>query len=231
MPSVIRVFLLDDHRLVLDGLQQLLERAPDVRVCGTACTCAEARALLRTARPDVLVADLSLPDGDGLDLIDDPVVRELGCRLVVLSMRDEAFYAPLAIRRGARGFVAKSSAGSEVLAAIRTVHAGQIHVSPEVATTLIERGTRPRAAAACKTDDLSAVTTLLSRRERGVFELIGRGFTAKEIAASLRISSKTVDTHRQRIRRKLRVPSAARLATLAVLAAATADQPLRPASP
>jgi DNA-binding NarL/FixJ family response regulator len=213
----IRVFLLDDHRLVLDGLERLLDSTPDIRVCGKACTMAEARGLLPAARPDVLVADLSLPDGNGLDLLDDAAVREINCPVLVLSMRDEGFYAPRAVERGARGFVSKGSSSDEMLSAIRTVHAGNIHVSAAVATALIERVTRGGKPDAEAPGSVGAVETVLGAREMTVFELIGRGCATKEIAGLLHISPKTVDTHRQRIRQKLRIPSAARLTALAIL--------------
>jgi DNA-binding NarL/FixJ family response regulator len=103
--KTIQVYLVDDHRLVLDGLRQLLESTPDIRVCGTACSLRDARAGLSTVKPDMVVVDLSLADGNGLDLMDDPILRGRNCPVLVLSMRDEQFYAPQSIQRGARGFV------------------------------------------------------------------------------------------------------------------------------
>ena len=214
MPDVTRIFLLDDHRLVLDGLRQLLDSTDDIRVCGTACSLAEARAGLAAARPDILMVDLSLPDGSGLDLMHDPAVAGTACRVIVLSMRDENFYALQAIQCGARGFISKSSASSDMLAAIRTVRDGHIHVSAPIATALIERARRPRQEP--DSPPVTSVQSLLGRREMTVFEMIGRGLTTREIAASLGISPKTVDTHRQRIRAKLHVTSAARLTALAI---------------
>lgn len=216
-PQPIRVFLVDDHRLVLDGLQQLLDSTPDIRVCGKACSIAETRTALRAAKPQVLVADLSLPDGNGLDLLDDPVVREFACPLLVLSMRDEDFYAPHSIQCGARGFVSKSSASTEMIGAIRAVHAGNIHVSAPVATALIERLSRGRRPALPAQKDVFSVAAILGSREMTVFELIGRGHATKEIAGMLQVSPKTVDTHRQRMRQKLHLPSTARLTALAIL--------------
>ena len=229
MAGWIRVFLVDDHQLVLDGLQQIIDQTDDIRVCGRARSLAEAREKFKASRPDMLVADMSLPDGNGLDLLEDTAVRAAGCPVVVLSMRDAEVYAPQAIQRGARGFVAKSSPSSELVDAIRAVRAGNIHLSASIATTMIERNARVSRSTGEPSPDVASPVAMLGRRERTVFELIGRGLATKEIAATLRISPKTVDTHRQRIRRKLGVPSAARLAALAVLSTNGADQ-ARPAA-
>lgn len=229
MPEVTRIFLLDDHRLVLDGLRQLLDSTDDIRVCGTACSLAEARTALAAAKPDILMVDLALPDGSGLDLMTDPVVVDAGCQVIVLSMRDEGFYAMQAIQRGARGFISKSSDSSEMLAAIRTVRDGNIHVSAAIATSLIERASRSRKPTA--TAPATSVHAVLGRREMTVFEMIGRGLTTREIADALGISHKTVDTHRQRIRTKLQMSSSARLLALAILWTTTEGQAKPPLAP
>ncbi len=202
------VLVIDDHPIVREGITQLLVQQDDLRPCGSAAGCAEARRLVRELSPDVAVVDVSLGAESGLELI--PLLLDDAPQMAILalSMHDETLYAKRALQAGARGYIMKHEGTDLLLAAIRTVVAGQIYVSPQMNARLLRSlsGTpRPRADASPRP------IAELSNRELEIYRLVGQGVSTKEIAGLLFLSVKTVESHRTRIRQKLGLESSAAL--------------------
>jgi DNA-binding NarL/FixJ family response regulator len=202
--SSIRVLIVDDHEFFRTGVTAWMDQQPGLLPCGEAASLAEARGLLSQEQVDVLLLDLTLPDGEGLDFIEDALKLRPGLKVIVISQRDEAVFAARAMRCGAHGFVMKSEASDQLLEAIQAV---------------IEGGTWLSRAAQAQADPLELAARLrsesalgeLSDRELQVFALIGAGHGPKEIANRLAISTKTVEAHREHIRHKLGLKSAVAL--------------------
>lgn len=190
-----RVLLVDDHQVLRDGLQALLDSEDDITVIGGAGTAEEGIRLTLEHRPDVVVMDLGLPDDSGLDAIQQ--IREAGvdCRIVVLSMHTGREFVMQAVEAGTDGYVPKSSAHTSLLTAIRVVRQGERYLHPKAATALVESITEPPTEA--------ELLARLSDREREVLRLTAMGFTSREIGQQLSLSHKTVETYRQRASDKL----------------------------
>jgi two-component system, NarL family, response regulator NreC len=195
---VIRVLLVDDHQLVRSGVRRVLEETGRIEVVGEAAAVGEALHSARRLRPDVVVLDLALRDGSGLDAIAD--LREGGARIVILSMQDEPAYARKAFELGAQGYVVKDAADDELAAAIDAVLADRIYVHPALAARLVMRD---------PADDLTD-------REREVLRLIALGYTNQEIAGQLYLSVRTIEAHRRHILDKLRLSTRAELVRYAL---------------
>lgn len=200
--GVIRIVIVDDHPIVRQGIKMLAEQEPDMEVCGEAESASDALRLIEKTTPDVAIVDLTLKDSFGLQLIKD-IRRDCPrTRVLVLSMRDESLYAERALRAGARGYVTKEEGSAKVLEGLRRILAGEVYVSDKMASKVLTRfaeGGEPGQ---------SPVETLTDR-EMEVFRLIGQGLPAREIAEKLHVSVKTVDSHREHIKEKLGVGSAA----------------------
>ncbi|GIV60446.1 MAG: DNA-binding response regulator [Rhodothermaceae bacterium] len=204
------IFLVDDHPIVREGLFRLIDREPDLGVCGEAEDAAGALDGLARTSPDVVVVDLSLKGSSGLDLIRDIKARWPGMKVLVLSMYDEAYYAERALRAGAMGYVMKQEPPRTVLDAIRQVRAGEVYVSRSVASRVLQG----MAGAARPAPD--ALLERLSDRELQVFHMIGEGLSYPEVAARLSLSVKTVESHVERIKEKLAMNSGRELLLRAV---------------
>jgi DNA-binding NarL/FixJ family response regulator len=209
------VFIIDDHPITRRGVAQLIGYEPDLRVCGEADTAQHALAAIKPPLPDLVLCDLTMPGGSGLEFIKDLQLQYPELPVLVMSMHDENLYAERALRAGARGYIMKSEGADKVLAAIREVLRGEIHVSKRISGTLLRAltGRVPRR----KEAKLSALTN----REFAVFELVGQGLSTGEIARRLHISGKTVETHRIHIKQKLRLKSAVEFTSYAVRWAAS----------
>jgi DNA-binding NarL/FixJ family response regulator len=201
-----RIVIVDDHPIVRRGLAQLVSSIPDLEMAGEAEGYAAALALLARTPADVAVVDLSLDDSSGLDLLGEIRTRFPDVKTIVFSIHDAELYAPRALRAGAAGFVSKTQPCEDLLVAIRALSQGEIYVASDVAQRILRRmsagsrGVRPDGG-----------VELLSDRELQVFELVGRGHTTGEIAKALRLSPKTIETHRQRIKAKLGIDSGTKL--------------------
>jgi len=204
-----RVLIVDDHPIVLRGLEELLAREPDIEVCGGAESVADALGQVEAARPDLVVVDVSLGESSGIDLIAEINARYPGVKTLVWSMHDEEMFAERALRAGAMGYVNKKEPVGNVVQAMRQVLRGEMYASPQVTNALLRRvgGRAPL--------DEDPIRTL-SDRELQVFQMLGHGMTTKEIAAKLELSPKTVDSHRENIKSKLDVRHAADLNRRAV---------------
>ena len=202
--------IVDDHPLVRSGFRQLIESETDMSVCCEAATMKEALQLIKHCAPNLAIIDLSLPDGNGLDLIKRMHHQYPNIPILVSSMHDEDLFAERALRAGAKGYINKQEAGEEVIVAARQVLNGKIYLSSHMAERLLlEQEGNPQAPV------LSPVEHL-SNRELEVFELIGHGMTTGEIADKLHLSVKTIETHRANIKTKLGLCSAGELTRSAV---------------
>jgi DNA-binding NarL/FixJ family response regulator len=206
-----RVFLLDDHPLVREWLAGMIALEPDLEVCGQSDEPSVAFNAVAESRPDIVVVDLSLPRGSGLEFIKQLRGTHPQVRTLVLSMHDEAAVAERAFRAGAHGYAVKRESGPQIVKAIRAVLDGTFYASPSLAAQLAGRIFAEKGARTERPEDL------LSDREMEVFKLRGRGLGAKEIADSLRVSVKTVGSYEARIKEKLRLESAGELMREAVL--------------
>ncbi len=206
-----RILVVDDHSLVREGLNQLIKQQSDLVCCGLAGGILAARQAVATLKPDLVVLDLRLPDGDGLDLIRELAAQYPSVHILVVTQCDENLYAERALKAGARGYVMKESATEEVLTAIRAVLAGEFHVSKKVAAlALLEMaGKKPKT-------EKNGIGNL-TNRELQVFQLLGTGMSTRKIAAQLNISVKTVETHRENIKQKMDLPNAPELAHFATV--------------
>ena len=193
-----RVLMVDDHPLFRSGLAVWLAQQPDLICCGEADSIASAREAIARFEPEVVLLDLRLGDGDGLDLAREVRETHPSVRIVALSQNDELFYAHRALQAGVRGYVMKSEATEVLHTAITTVARGEIYVSRPVAARLLHN-LFPDPTAPMR--DLAH----LSDRELQVFQLLGAGLATRQIAERLKISPKTVDTYREHLKDKLQL--------------------------
>jgi DNA-binding NarL/FixJ family response regulator len=205
-PARKTIFIVDDHPVLVRGLTGLIESEPDLAVCGTAATCRTALAAIGESRPDLVIVDLTLEGSDGLDLIKDMKRRHPKIPALVLSMHDEAVYAERSLRAGARGYVTKQQLDDVVLGAIRRLLDGETYMSDKLEARLAAKFLGGRTLA---TD---SPLEILSDRELQVFRLIGQGSSTRQVAEILTLSIKTIESHRERIKQKLSLQSAAELA-------------------
>ena len=205
-----RVFFVDDHPLVREWLASMVALEADFEVCGQAEDAAAALAAVSVARPDVLVVDLSLPRGSGLDLIKDVRAQFPAVRLLVLSMHDEVSVAERAFRAGAHGYAVKRESGPRIVEGIRAVLEGKFYASPSLTAQLAGRMFGGTGGGLAPED-------VLSDREMEVFRMRGQGLSPKEIADRLSVSVKTVGSYDARIKEKLGYSDAGEMMREAVL--------------
>jgi DNA-binding NarL/FixJ family response regulator len=200
-----RIYLVDDHGIIRRGLAAMIRAEEDLELCGEAGDCATATGEIARLRPDVVIVDISLPGASGLELIKNVKAFDPKVQFVVLSAHDESLYAMRVLKAGAKGYVMKKDHVEKVIEAIRKVSQGQMYVSERVAGQMLNRMIHGR-------DDWGdSPVAGLSDRELEVVTLIGSGRSSREIASQLRMSIKTVETHRAHIKTKLNLPSAAQL--------------------
>jgi len=213
-----RVLLVDDHPVMRQGMAAIINEEPDLVVCGEADGVRTAIAAATQTHPDVALVDLSVTDGDGLELIRDFKHRFPDCRTLVLSMFDETVYAERALRAGAGGYVMKAEAATTVMAAIRTVLKGNTYLSPRMSAKLIPVLSRERSERAPGTESNPKPPGLdrLSDRELQVLRCVGRGMSTREVAEELFISINTVETHREHLKQKLNLVTSGELLRYAI---------------
>jgi DNA-binding NarL/FixJ family response regulator len=210
IPSKHRVFIIDDHPLVREGLTNLINRQQDLMVCGEAGDSAEAISGIVTTHPDVALIDISLKNESGLELIKNLKSQFPSVSLIVLSMHDETLYAERALRAGACGYVMKRETTKSVLTAIRRALKGGVHVSESVVNSMARRFALPNQKLA------SSPVDHLSDRELEIFRLLGQGRTTSQIAGDLHLSLKTVQAYCARAKEKFGVNSFGELIRLAI---------------
>ena len=210
-PTRRRIFFVDDHPLVREWLASMVALEADLEVCGHAEDSAAALAAVPQTRPDLMVVDLSLPRGSGLDLIKVMRAQFPAVRLLVLSMHDEASVAERAFRAGAHGYAVKRESGPNIIDGIRTVLDGKFYASPSLSSQLAERMFGVGSHRGGLPEEL------LSDREMEVFRFRGQGLSVKEIADRMGVSVKTVGSYDARIKEKLGLMDAGELMREAVL--------------
>ncbi len=194
----IRIFLIDDHPIVREGMERMIDREPDMEVCGNSDGEDDTLNQLLQAKPEVVVLDLSLGNSSGFDLIHTIQHQLPKATIIVLSMHDENLYAERTLRAGAAGYIMKQEAPSKVLNAIRKVAAGHVYVSEQISKRLLKGLVKP-----VPDSPLAA----LSDREFQVFQYIGEGLSHQDIADRLNLSIKTIESHVERIKNKLALKS------------------------
>ena len=203
----IRVLLADDHATLRDGLQALLQTAPDIEVVGSVGNGREAISRASTLRPDVVIMDVTMPEMNGIEAADLLRDKHPEIRIIMLSMHSSSEHVYRALHAGAVGYLLKESAGGEIVNAVRTVHAGQTYISQ--ALQVLERRTAPR------TGDAGPLASL-STRERQVLQLVVEGRSSAEIAALVHLSPKSVNTYRSRLMKKLGISDVTGLVKFAI---------------
>jgi DNA-binding NarL/FixJ family response regulator len=205
-----RVLLVDDHPILRHGLRQVIESQEDLSICGETDTEREVRSAINELRPDAVVADISLRQGDGIELVRDIRAHHPRLPVLVFSSHDEAIYAERVLAAGANGYIMKKSDAAAFLVALRRVLAGGFFVSEAIGNGMIQRFASDGGQAAANPIDR------LSNREVQILHMIGQGMSTRETALSLNLSVKTVESHRQRIKRKLNLNNATQLMQCAV---------------
>ncbi|MBX3437922.1 MAG: response regulator transcription factor [Planctomycetaceae bacterium] len=205
-----RILIVDDHPIVRQGLRMTIEAERDLTVCGEAEGVSQAMQLYHETSPDVVIADISLENGSGIELVKELISLNPQLRILVCSMHEETLFAERALHAGAKGYINKEEATDKLVAAIRRVATGRVFLSEQMTDRMLFRqvgtGDEPPK---------SAIESL-SDRELEVFEQIGHGVTTREIAEKLHLSPKTVETYRENIKRKLNLTNATELTRHAV---------------
>jgi DNA-binding NarL/FixJ family response regulator len=204
-----RVLIVDDHPMTRAGLVHLITHQSDLVVCAEAENAADALDAVEASEPDLVLADITLPGKSGLELIKDIKAIRPGLPILVLSMHDESLYAERVLRAGARGYITKHEGGEKLTQAIRHVLSGRIYVSEKMSAQILETFSGGQAAS------VRSSIAQLSDREFEVFELLGEGLSAREIAGRLHLSTKTVDVHRANIKAKLSIKTTSELISYA----------------
>ena len=205
-----RVFVVDDHPIVRQGLAQLINSEPDLVVSGQGEDAYGSLRAIRENKPDLCLVDVSLKDSDGIELLKELKAQAPELPVLILSMHDESLYAERALRAGAKGYIMKQEAPQTLLGAIRKVLNGEVYVSEKMGATLLQRMVGSKKSQAALPMDR------LTDRELEIFRMIGAGMSVKEIADKLFLSAKTVEAHREHIKEKLNLKSSAELLRFAI---------------
>lgn len=207
----IRIIVVEDYPVVREGLVQWLSHEQTIEVSGEAGTLTEARELIDRGPPDILLMDLMVNGADGIGFIREMRDRHPAVRILVLSMHDEMVYSERVVRAGASGFVMKQQSTRDLLHAIHTVHRGELYLNAKVAGVMLRKILQPTRG------EVRVGLESLTDRELHVYQLIGSGMTTRLIADELKLSPKTIDAHRENIKNKLGIHSAADLARHAAI--------------
>ena len=204
-----RVFIVEDHPMFRERLTDLVNKEPDMKVCGAADNVPEALGQIRSVDAQIVVLDISLKGTSGLDLIKEIATQKLNLPVLVLSMHEENLYAERALRAGAKGYISKQEPSERIIGAIRQVLYRETYLSPKITTKIvgaISNGIPTQASG----------ITRLTDRELEVFGLIGRGQTTREIGSRLHLGASTVETYRARIKNKLNLANGSQLSHEAI---------------
>ncbi|MBN1500057.1 MAG: response regulator transcription factor [Spirochaetes bacterium] len=209
--KIIRILVVDDHSIIRDGIQQIINRSDEMRICATAADADGAVKSLNENEIDLSIVDINLKGTvSGIDLIKSMRERFPSVKILVLSMHDESIYGERSIKAGADGYIMKEVASLYLLEAIRSIMNGELYISNGLQKQIIGKLARGNSG----TGDLGVES--LTDREFEVFQLVGNGFSAKEIAGRLHIAMNTVDSHRNRIKEKLKLESSSDLVKYAI---------------
>ena len=206
-----RIYIVDDHPLVRQGLSQVINNEADMEICGEAEDAPEAMKGVGPANPDAIIVDISLRGNNGLELIKNLKAIHENIPILVFSMHDESIFAQRALRAGAKAYVMKKESPTKVVEAIRRIIKGEIYVSPSVADQVLHQIVNGPSNATS-----SSPIDRLTDRELEVVQLIGRGLSSREIAESLNLSVKTIESHRAHVKEKLNLRNATELVQFSV---------------
>jgi DNA-binding NarL/FixJ family response regulator len=199
------VLIVEDHPVTRHGLKALINQQLNLEVCGEADSAPAALDLLDRVKPDIAIVDVSLKSTSGIELTKEIKSRSPQVMVLVVSMHDEALYAERALRAGAMGYVMKQEAGEKVVTAIQHLLSGELYLSGNMAERMLHRFVNK------KSDGMVFAIDTLSDREMEVFQLIGTGFSTRQIAEKLKLSSKTIDSYREHLKLKLGLATGADL--------------------
>jgi DNA-binding NarL/FixJ family response regulator len=205
-----RVLVIDNHPIVRAGLRRVIDKEDDLQVCAEADTARDARTAIKDRHPDVIIADIGLNQGDGIELVRDVRAHYARLPILVLSAHDEAVYAERLLSVGANGYIMKQASSEQILLSLRRVLNGDIYVSEDVGLSMIRKSAGRGAYYPPNPIDR------LSNRELQILHLVGRGMSTKETARTLNLSVKTIESHRQRIKHKLQLTTGAQLLQYAI---------------
>jgi len=208
----IRVVVADDHAILRAGLRMLINAQADMTVVGEAQDGIEAVEAVQRTTPDIAILDVTMPKSGGLDAIHEIVTKSRSTRILLLTMHEEPAYLRTALSAGASGYVLKKSVDADLLTAIRAVHKGRTYVDSELAEVLVRDAISPDASDRAG----SAARSLLSDRELQVLKLVAEGFSSREVAEQIFVSTKTVETYRSRFAEKLGLKSRAQIVQYAL---------------
>lgn len=192
-----KVFIVDDHSVVREGLAQLINRESDLVVCGEAGDVSTALQAVLGCNPDVVIIDLMLQDGNGVRLIENLRYSNCNSKIIVLSMHDESVYAERCLKAGALGYIMKHEPAEKLMQALRKVLNGDVYVSDKLGAILLNKFTEK------KTDETTLIFGNLSNREMEIYQLIGQGNKKHFIAEKLNLSVRTVETYIDHIKKKM----------------------------
>lgn len=198
-PTKYRVFLVDDHPVTRSGVAVLINQEKNLVVCGEADSAPKALDMIQKVQPDLAVVDISLKTTSGIELMKNLKVLAPNLPVLIMSMHDESLYAERALRAGAKGYIMKQEASEKILTAIHRVLDGELYLSDKMKEKMLHRLVNN------KKDELVFSIDSLSDREMEVFQLIGNGFSTRQIAARLNLSVKTIDSYREHLKLKLRL--------------------------
>jgi len=216
-PKKAKIFIVDDHPIFCLGMSELINKAPDLVVCGYEDTAVKARKAIAALEPDLVIVDISLKESDGLDLAKELTQQVEGLPILIVSMYDETLYAERALMAGARGYIMKQEAISVVVPAIRKILQGEIYASQKIRENVFQRLVSPAGQNRRPGQEHRSPLDGLTNRELEVFRLIGEGLATKEIAEQMHLSVKTIGTYRENIKDKLNLKHYTELVKVAVL--------------
>lgn len=205
-----RILVVDDHPMMRAGLSQLINKQATMEVCWEAGGPAEAMAVIPHHHPDLIIADLTMKTGSGLDFIKDARTLHENIPILIVSMHDEKVYAERCLRAGAAGYIMKEESAEHLVSAIQRVLDGGVYLSETMSARIL------KSVSGANSRNTDSPLQTLTDREFEVFQLIGRGKTSNEIASQLHISPRTVDVHRSQIKEKLHLKSGTALVHYAV---------------
>ncbi|MGO9585932.1 MAG: response regulator transcription factor [Limisphaerales bacterium] len=206
-----RIFIVDDHTMFREGLRQLIEREPDLTVCGDAAGAEESLKKIDESKPDLVIVDLSLSGGTGIDLIKTLKSKYADLPVLVVSMHEESLYAERALHAGANGYVMKQEPAKTVKVAIRKVLGGDMHLSEKMTATMLGK-----FMSGGQTAPPVSPIEKLSDRELEVFRMLGQGKMTRQIATELNLTVATINSFRNRIKEKLDLKNSAELVMHAI---------------
>ena len=204
-----RILIIDDHPLLRRGMAAVLSDLPEFNVCGEAENALQALQAMRDLIPDVVLVDINLPGANGLELIKLMLAEQPKLRILVVSMHDESLYALRSLRAGAKGYLMKSEALEQIVAAVRKVASGGIYVTPRFSERIVFQAIQSMDSG------MGSPVDGLSDRELEVLRHLGKGLGTREIAAALHLSIKTIETHRAHIKEKLGFKEASEMVSFA----------------